>query len=274
MKKTGLMVSCAPGALAISSGAYAATAAAAATATTTSSSESSSTVSEIIVTAEKREQSIQTVPVAITAFGAQDRNLKGISTVQDMTDFTPGFTYSSQLDRPVMRGVARNNNIYTSDSAVAVYLDDFYSNSTFFISRDDMLIDRVEIDLGPQGTLYGRNAIGGLINTTSASGRPMSGRANSARSSATTVSSRPRARYRVRSPTTSRSVSASTTSIRVAVTTPTSPRACRVPATSATIPIWISSWSTRTTRTHTLGSTSPAGASTTTGAAPAIWSSP
>ncbi len=166
MNKTVLMMTCALGALAVSSGgACAATAAAAADASATASNNSSSTVSEIIVTAEKREQSIQTVPVAITAFGAQDRNLKGISTVQDMTDFTPGFTYSSQLDRPVMRGVARNNNIYTSDSAVAVYLDDFYSNSTFFIGRDDMLIDRVEIDLGPQGTLYGRNAIGGLINT-------------------------------------------------------------------------------------------------------------
>ncbi len=164
MNKTVLMMTCALGALAVSSGgAYAATAAAEASAANTANS--GSTVSEIIVTAEKREQSIQTVPVAITAFGAQDRNLKGISTVQDMTDFTPGFTYSSQLDRPVMRGVARNNNIYTSDSAVAVYLDDFYSNSTFFIGRDDMLIDRVEIDLGPQGTLYGRNAIGGLINT-------------------------------------------------------------------------------------------------------------
>ena len=164
MKKTGLMMSCALGVLAVSaSGAYAATAAA--SASSSSESQGASTVSEIIVTAERREQSIQTVPVAVTAFTGQDRNLKGIASVQDMTNFTPGFTYSSQLDRPAMRGVSRNNNVYTSDSAVAVYLDDFYSNSTFFIGRDDLFIDRVEIDLGPQGTLYGRNAVGGLINT-------------------------------------------------------------------------------------------------------------
>ncbi|MEP6967497.1 MAG: TonB-dependent receptor, partial [Pseudomonadota bacterium] len=95
------------------------------------------------------------------------RNLKGINTVQDMTNFVPGLTYSSQLDRPAMRGLARNNNIYLSDSSVAIYYDDFFSQSTFLVGRDDMLIDQVEVLLGPQGTLYGRNAIGGLINTKS-----------------------------------------------------------------------------------------------------------
>ena len=68
-----------------------------------------------------------------------------------------------------MRGLARNNNIYLSNSAVAIYYDDFYSTSTFLVGRDDMLIDQMEILLGPQGTLYGRNAIGGLINTISKS---------------------------------------------------------------------------------------------------------
>ncbi len=126
-----------------------------------------STVGEIVVTAEKREANIQDVPEAVSAFTAKDRNLKGIETVQDLTDFTPGFTYSSQLDRPAMRGLSRATNIYAQDSSVAVYYDDFYSNSSFLVGRDDMLIDEVEILLGPQGTLYGRNSIGGLINTIS-----------------------------------------------------------------------------------------------------------
>ena len=129
--------------------------------------ESPTTLGEIVVTAERREASIQRVPESVTAFTSKDRNIKGIASVQDMTNYTPGFTYSSQLDRPVMRGLARNNNIYASDSSVAVYLDDFYTNSTFLIGRDDMLIDQVEVLLGPQGTLYGRNAIGGLINPIS-----------------------------------------------------------------------------------------------------------
>lgn len=128
---------------------------------------SSTTIEELVVTAERREQNLQDVPVAVTAFSSHERAIEGITTVQDMTNFTPGLTYSSQLDRPVMRGLARNNNIYLSDSAVAVYYDDFFSNSTFLVGRDDMLIDQVEVLLGPQGTLYGRNAVGGLINTLS-----------------------------------------------------------------------------------------------------------
>ncbi len=131
------------------------------------SAAASNTIEELVVTAERRSANLQDVPVAVTAFSARERAIEGISTVQDMTNFTPGLTYSSQLDRPVMRGLARNNNIYLSDSAVAVYYDDFFSNSTFLVGRDDMLIDQVEVLLGPQGTLYGRNAVGGLINTIS-----------------------------------------------------------------------------------------------------------
>lgn len=131
------------------------------------SAAAATTIEELVVTAERRSANLQDVPVAVTAFSAHERAIEGITTVQDMTNFTPGLTYSSQLDRPVMRGLARNNNIYLSDSAVAVYYDDFFSNSTFLVGRDDMLIDQVEVLLGPQGTLYGRNAVGGLINTIS-----------------------------------------------------------------------------------------------------------
>jgi iron complex outermembrane receptor protein len=132
-----------------------------------SGAAAANTIEELVVTAERRSANLQDVPVAVTAFSARQRAIQGITTVQDMTNFTPGLTYSSQLDRPVIRGLARNNNIYLSDSAVAVYYDDFFSNSTFLVGRDDMLIDQVEVLLGPQGTLYGRNAVGGLINTIS-----------------------------------------------------------------------------------------------------------
>jgi len=165
MKKHILLMSCACGALTLAAGGAFAAPAAAAPAPAAPASDQATTIGEIVVTAEKREANIQDVPMQVTAFTSHDRALKGINTVQDMTNFTPGFTYSSQLDRPAMRGLSRNNNIYLSDSSVAVYYDDIFSNSTFFVGRDDMLIDQVEILIGPQGTLYGRNAIGGLINT-------------------------------------------------------------------------------------------------------------
>ncbi len=171
MTRTRLLMTCALSALTISGLATAGGAVAQTTPPPARPSpppaQAETTIGEIVVTAEKREANIQDVPEAVTAFTAQDRNIKGIETVQDLTNFTPGFTYSSQLDRPAMRGLSRATNIYAQDSSVAVYYDDFFSNSTFLVGRDDMLVDQVEILLGPQGTLYGRNAIGGLINTIS-----------------------------------------------------------------------------------------------------------
>ena len=122
-------------------------------------------VEPVIVTAEKRPANVQSVAQAITVFTARDRAQIGITEIQDMTNYTPGLTYSGQLDRPAIRGIARNTNSYLTDSGVAIYNDDLYSTTTFLVGRDDMLVDQVSVQLGPQGTLYGRNAIGGLINT-------------------------------------------------------------------------------------------------------------
>ena len=124
-------------------------------------------IPEVVVTAEKRAVNIQNVPVAVTAFTAKERALEGINTVQDLTNFTPGLVYSSQLDRPVMRGLARTTNTYTADSSVGVYDNDLFTNSTFLVGRDDMIVDQIEVLAGPQNTLYGRNAVGGIINTQS-----------------------------------------------------------------------------------------------------------
>jgi iron complex outermembrane receptor protein len=137
------------------------------TAAPAAAAEQSSTVGEVIVTAEKRSVSVQKVPVAVSAFTAKQRNLEGINTIQDITNFTPGLTYSSSLDRAAMRGLARLSNTLSADSSVAVYNDDLYSTSTYLVGLDDLFISQIDVERGPQGTLYGRNAIGGLINTTS-----------------------------------------------------------------------------------------------------------
>ena len=127
----------------------------------------SNTIEELVVTAEKREQSLQDVPVAITAFSSQTRDLLGINSVQDMTNFTPGLTYNNSGDRISLRGVGRVTNVQAADGAVAIYSDGVFTSSTFEASKQPLFIDRVEVLRGPQGTLYGRNSIGGAINVIS-----------------------------------------------------------------------------------------------------------
>lgn len=126
-------------------------------------------VEELIVTAEKRAQRLQDVPVAITAFSAEQRSLVGIESIQDMTNFTPGLHYNAAADRPYLRGVGRNTDNLAVASAVAVYYNGVYdgANATIILQHSDLFIDTIEIDRGPQNTLHGANADGGTINYVS-----------------------------------------------------------------------------------------------------------
>jgi len=124
-------------------------------------------VGEVVVTAQKKEQRLQEVPIAITAFTATERDKVGIDSVQDMTNFTPGLSYNSGDDRVTLRGIGRNTNQLSADSSVGVYEDGAFSTFTVKVGADSLFIDRVEILNGPQGTLYGRNSIAGAINTIS-----------------------------------------------------------------------------------------------------------
>lgn len=128
----------------------------------------SNTIEELVVTAEKREQSLQDVPVAISAFTSKQRDLVGITSIQDLTNFTPGFTYQSANDRASMRGIGRLTNVHSVDGAVSIYVDGLFTTSTVLAGGPPLETDRVEILRGPQGTLYGRNAIGGTVNVISA----------------------------------------------------------------------------------------------------------
>src|SRR5436190_23724565 len=129
--------------------------------------QATATIEELVVTAERREQSLQDVPVAISAFTSEQRDLVGINTVQDITNFTPGLQYSSQLDRISLRGVGRLTNVQAADPGVATYSDGVYTSSTVEAGKTPIFVDRVEVLRGPQGTLYGRNSIGGAINVIS-----------------------------------------------------------------------------------------------------------
>ncbi|WP_293682947.1 TonB-dependent receptor [uncultured Phenylobacterium sp.] len=126
------------------------------------------TVSEIVVTAEKRSASIQDVPVAVTAFTAEMREETGILSAQQQLNFTPGVTYEGPGGRVTIRGIGQASlGPFGLDPGVAVYQDGFYVADAQYLGGSTLSVERTEVLRGPQGTLYGRNSIGGALNSIS-----------------------------------------------------------------------------------------------------------
>jgi iron complex outermembrane receptor protein len=122
-----------------------------------------SVLEEIVVTAEKRAQSLQEVPVAVSAYTSVRRDLLGVNTIEDVARITPSLSYTNN-DRLSIRGFGRLTNNIGTDPSVALYSDGIFSTSMADTSTPSLFIDRTEILRGPQGTLYGRNSIGGTLN--------------------------------------------------------------------------------------------------------------
>lgn len=129
---------------------------------------SQSVLEEVVVTAQKREQNIQDVPIAITAFTGTQMEALGVTQSFDIAAFSPGVHISGNLagqnTQFTIRGVTQNDFTDIIEAPNAVYLDDGYiavSQGQTFSVFD---IERVEILKGPQGTLFGRNATGGLVH--------------------------------------------------------------------------------------------------------------
>lgn len=118
----------------------------------------------VVVTAQKREETVQDIAVAVTAITSEMRDEIGLTTVQDYTNFAPGLTYSTSNDRLGMRGVTRTSNNFGIRSGISNYVDGVYFSSAIPASREPIFVDRVEVVRGPQGTLYGRDSIGGALN--------------------------------------------------------------------------------------------------------------
>jgi iron complex outermembrane receptor protein len=165
MTKKLLMLTCASGALALWGGAsHAATAAAAAADTDNTSGATS--VTELVVTAEKRETSLQKVPVAVSVFTGAQRDTIGINTVADVTNFAPGFTYDPANVHAFIRGVGRQSVNVTDDQRVANYEDEFYVYSPYGLDKSSLFLSQVQIERGPQN-VGGRNAAAGSIDMIS-----------------------------------------------------------------------------------------------------------
>lgn len=124
---------------------------------------------EILVTAQKREQSLQDVPISLSAFTGQQARDLGIDSTLDLALYTPGLTMgqnSGDGDFPFIsiRGVSQRDFSDVNESPSAVYVDEFYKANLIGLDQQIFDIERVEVLRGPQGTLYGRNATGGLIH--------------------------------------------------------------------------------------------------------------
>ncbi|MFA5638849.1 MAG: TonB-dependent receptor plug domain-containing protein, partial [Anaerovoracaceae bacterium] len=121
---------------------------------------------EVVVTAQKREQNIQDVAISISAITEQGLERSGVSTTDDLTIVVPGLNVTRQLSSfaPILRGIGNYIAAPGAEGAIATYVDGIYIPSAYGAVMSLSNIDRIEVLRGPQGTLFGRNATGGLIH--------------------------------------------------------------------------------------------------------------
>ncbi len=125
-------------------------------------------IEEIIVVAQRREQNLQAVGISVTAFTAGDIETLGLSNSIDIAAHTPNVSFGDGGEGIVniwnIRGVSQNDFSLHQESPVAVYIDEAYLSINSAQQFRMFDIERVEVLRGPQGTLFGRNATGGLIH--------------------------------------------------------------------------------------------------------------
>ncbi len=123
---------------------------------------------EVVVTAEKRASTVQDTPISITAFSGDALADAGITSTDALANYTPGLTIQKEvIGKVVIRGIGTENYTVGSDPGVAIHKDGVYLARSSVSIFDFYDVSRIEVLRGPQGTLYGRNAIGGVINIVS-----------------------------------------------------------------------------------------------------------
>ena len=135
---------------------------------------------EIVVTARKRTENLQDTPISIAAFSAEGIEARQIQQVSSIAQFTPNLTFetaapisgNSAVAVMFIRGIGQVESIPTVDLGVGLYVDGVYLARSVGGVVDLLDLERVEVLRGPQGTLFGRNTIGGAINITTAKPGP------------------------------------------------------------------------------------------------------
>lgn len=130
---------------------------------------------EIVVTSQRTEQSLQDVPIAVSAFGSDDLQARQLESFQDIQFNIPNFQFSrSQFTNSsvAIRGVGNFLVAASSEDAVSVHVNDVFISAPRLFETEFFDIERLEILRGPQGTLFGRNATAGVINVITAKANP------------------------------------------------------------------------------------------------------
>ncbi|MCV6615533.1 MAG: TonB-dependent receptor, partial [Cellvibrionaceae bacterium] len=128
-------------------------------------------IEEVVVTAQHRAENVQDIPIAVTALGADELKKADIFDAGSIAQHTPGLSFSEFSPGqaiPSLRGISSADDGAGLDNSVALFLDGVYIGRGASINFDMFDLERVEVLRGPQGTLFGRNAIGGAINVVSA----------------------------------------------------------------------------------------------------------
>ncbi len=129
-------------------------------------SAQSSAIEEIVVTAQKREQSLQDVPISVTAFSGDMVDDFGFEDTRDIFYQTPNVDISqySYYGGISIRGNPTLNNSLAGEGNVSLYFDEVYRPTAFYGGNEMLDVERVEVLRGPQGTLFGRNSTSGLVH--------------------------------------------------------------------------------------------------------------
>ncbi len=127
-------------------------------------------IEEILVTAQKRSESLQEVPIAISVFSSDSIDQTGVQELRDLTEYIPNVTITQGSDFGAqinIRGVGANSRNIGFDSRVGVYLDGVYLGQGPALNQDLVDLEQIEVLRGPQGTLFGKNTVAGAVSMIS-----------------------------------------------------------------------------------------------------------